>query len=321
MHILITGGCGYTGTLLTNNLVDLGYKVTVVDTQWFGNYLIAKKNLKIVKLDIRDHDKIPLKEVDTVVHLANIANDPSVELNSKLSWEVNVLATQKLIDNSIKNKVKHFIFASSGSVYGIKEEKEVTEELSLVPISTYNKTKMIAERVLRSYENNIKFHCIRPATVCGFSPRMRLDVSVNMFTLQALKFKTMSVFGGDQIRPNIHIQDLINIYKHFISNPDLPSGFYNAGFENLKIIEIAQKVAKIIPSEIVIKENKESYDPRSYRQNSNKLLSTGFKKKFSVSDAIIELKEKYEDKKFTESDRCYTVKWMKTLNLQFKSIV
>ena len=319
MHILITGGCGYTGTLLTNNLVDLGYKVTVIDTQWFGNYLVPKKNLKIVKLDIRDHDKIPLKEVDTVVHLANIANDPSVELNSKLSWEVNVLATQKLIDNSIKNKVKHFIFASSGSVYGIKEEKEVTEELSLVPISTYNKTKMIAERVLRSYENNIKFHCIRPATVCGFSPRMRLDVSVNMFTFQALKFKTMSVFGGDQIRPNIHIQDLINIYKHFISNPDLPSGFYNAGFENLKIIEIAQKVAKIIPSEIVIKDNKESYDPRSYRQNSNKLLSTGFKKKFSVSDAIIELKEKYEDKKFTESDRCYTVKWMKTLNLQFKS--
>ena len=321
MHILITGGCGYTGTLLTNDLISLGHKVTVVDIQWFGNYLIPRNNLKVEKIDIRDYQKIPLKGVDVVIHLASVANDPSVELNSKLSWEVNVLATQKLIDNSIKNKVKHFIFASSGSVYGIKEEKEVTEELSLVPISTYNKTKMIAERVLRSYENNIKFHCIRPATVCGFSPRMRLDVSVNMFTFQALKFKTMSVFGGDQIRPNIHIQDLINIYKHFISNPDLPSGFYNAGFENLKIIEIAQKVAKIIPSEIVIKDNKESYDPRSYRQNSNKLLSTGFKKKFSVSDAIIELKEKYEDKKFTESDRCYTVKWMKTLNLQFKSIV
>ena len=282
MHILITGGCGYTGTLLTNNLVDLGYKVTVVDTQWFGNYLIPKKNLKIVKLDIRDHDKIPLKEVDTVVHLANIANDPSVELNSKLSWEVNVLATQKLIDNSIKNKVKHFIFASSGSVYGIKEEKEVTEDLPLVPISTYNKTKMIAERVLQSYENDIKFHCIRPATVCGFSPRMRLDLSVNNLTFLALKFKSMSVSGGDQIRPNIHIQDLINVYKHFISNPDLPTGLYNAGFENLKIIEIAQMVAKIIPSKIIVTEN--NNDPRSYRQNSSKLLSTGFKNKFSVTN-------------------------------------
>ena len=312
MHILITGGCGYTGTLLTNNLVDIGCEVTVVDTQWFGNYLIPRKNLKVLKLDIRDHDKIPLKEVDTVVHLANVANDPSVELNPKLSWEINVLATQQLIENSIKNKVNHFILASSGSVYGVKDEQEVTEELSLLPISTYNKTKMISERILKSYENDIKFHCIRPATVCGFSPRMRLDVSVNMFTFQALKFKSITVFGGNQIRPNIHIKDLINVYKHFIFNPDLSYGFYNAGFENLKIIEIAQKVAKVIPSDIVIKESK---DPRSYRQNSDKLLATGFKKKFTVSNAIEELKDKYESKKFTESDRCYTVKWMKELNL------
>ena len=171
---------------------------------------------------------------------------------------------------------------------------------------------MIAERVLRSYENDIKFHCIRPATVCGFSPRMRLDLSVNNLTFLALKFKSMSVSGGDQIRPNIHIQDLINVYKHFISNPDLPTGLYNAGFENLKIIEIAKKVAKVIPSEIIIKDNN---DPRSYRQNSDKLLATGFKKKFSVFDAIKEIKEKYENKKFIESNSCYTVKWMKELNL------
>ena len=312
MHILITGGCGYTGTLLTNDLVDLGHKVTVVDTQWFGNYLTPKKNLKVIKLDIRDHQKIPLERVNTVVHLANIANDPSVELNSKLSWEVNVLATQKLIENSLRNKVEQFIFASSGSVYGLKEEKEVTEELSLVPISTYNKTKMIAERVLMSYQNDIKLHCVRPATVCGFSPRMRLDVSVNMFVFQALKFKSMTVFGGNQIRPNIHIQDLVDVYKHFISNQGLPNGFYNAGFENLRIIEIAKKVAKIIPSEIIIKENN---DPRSYRQNSNKLLSTGFKKRFSVIDAIRELKEKYESKMFIETEKCYSVNWMKKLNL------
>ena len=312
MHILITGGCGYTGTLLTNDLIDLGYKVTVVDVQWFGNYLIPRKNLRVVKLDIRDHDKIPLEGIDTVVHLANIANDPGVELNTKLSWEVNVLATQQLIENSVRNKVKQFIFASSGSVYGVKEEKEVTEELSLVPISTYNKTKMISERVLKSYENNIKFHCIRPATVCGFSPRMRLDLTVNMLTFQALKSKLITVFGGDQIRPNIHIQDLINVYKHFISNSNLPTGFYNAGFENLKVIEIAKKISKIIPSEIVVQG---SNDPRSYRQNSNKLLSTGFKKKYSVLDAIKELKEKYENKKLTESNSCYTIKRMKELNL------
>ena len=311
-HILLTGGCGYTGTVLTNSLIDLGNKVTVVDTQWFGNYLTPKKNLNVIKLDIRNHNKVPFEEVDTVVHLANIADDPSVELNVELSWEVNVLATQKLIENSIRNKVKQFIFASSASVYGIKEEKEVTEDLSLVPISTYNKTKMISERIIKSYENEIIIHCIRPATVCGYSPRMRLDLSVNMLTIQALKFKSMSIFGGNQVRPNIHIQDLVNVYEHFIFNPNLSGGFYNAGFENLKIIEIAKKVADIIPSEIIVK-NK--HDPRTYRQNSDKLLLTGFKKKFSVSDAIKELKEKYENKKFIESDKCYTVKWMKELNL------
>jgi nucleoside-diphosphate-sugar epimerase len=311
-HILLTGGCGYTGTVLTNSLIDLGNKVTVVDTQWFGNYLTPKKNLNVIKLDIRNHNKVPFEEVDTVVHLANIADDPSVELNVELSWEVNVLATQKLIENSIRNKVKQFIFASSASVYGIKEEKEVTEDLSLVPISTYNKTKMISERIIKSYENEIIIHCIRPATVCGYSPSMRLDLSVNMLTIQALKFKSMSIFGGNQVRPNIHIQDLVNVYEHFIFNPNLSGGFYNAGFENLKIIEIAKKVAHIIPSEIIVK-NK--HDPRTYRQNSDKLLLTGFKKNFSVSDAIKELKEKYENKKFIESDKCYTVKWMKELNL------
>ena len=171
---------------------------------------------------------------------------------------------------------------------------------------------MISERILKSYEKDIKFHCIRPATVCGYSPRMRLDVSVNMFAFQAIKFKSMSIFGGNQIRPNIHIKDLVNVYKHFITNPELPSGFYNAGFENLKIIEIAKKVAEIIPAEIIIKNNN---DHRSYRQNSEKLLSTGFKNKFTVSDAIKEIKSMYENKKFTESDKCYTVKWMKELKL------
>lgn len=312
MNILITGGCGFTGTVLTNDLANLGHNITVIDIQWFGNYLKPHQNLKVIKLDIREYDKIPLDNVDVVIHLANIANDPGVELNPKLSWEVNVLASQKLMENAVKNKVKQFIFASSGSVYGVKKEKEVTEDLSLLPISTYNQTKMTAERVLKSYENDIKVHCIRPATVCGFSPRMRLDVSVNMLTFQALKYKSMTVFGGQQVRPNIHIQDLTNVYKHFILNPKIASGFYNAGFENLKIIEIAKLVSSIIPSKIEIKNNN---DPRSYRQNSDKLIATGFKKKFSVKDAINEIKNCYEKKGFIESNKCYTVKWMKELNL------
>ncbi len=312
MHILITGGCGYTGTLLTNDLLKKGHRVTVIDTQWFGNYLKKKNNLKIIKKDIRAIEQVSFKNVDTVVHLANIANDPSAELNPNLSWEVNVLATKKLIEKSIKCKVKHFIFASSGSVYGIKKEKNVTEDLTLVPISTYNKTKMVAERILKSYEKQIKIHSIRPATVCGFSPRMRLDVSVNMLTFQALKRGIITVFGGKQIRPNIHIKDLINVYKHFIFNKNLPSGFYNAGFENLRIIDIAKKISKIIPSKIIIKKDNDS---RSYRQNSDKLLATGFKQKYSVLNAIEEIKEKYDKKKLKESLKCYTVKWMKKIKL------
>ena len=314
MHILITGGCGYTGTVLTNKLLSFGHKVTVVDTQWFGNNLQPKSRLKIIKLDIRNSDQIPFDNVDALIHLANIANDPGVELNPLLSWEINVLATHQLIENAIKNNVKQFIYASSGSVYGIKKEKEVTEDLPLVPISTYNKTKMIAEKVLSSYKNLIKFHCIRPATICGYSPKMRLDLSVNLFIIQALKYKKLTVFGGDQIRPNIHINDLVNIYIHFINNPELPPGFYNAGFENLKIIDIAKKVSEIIPSNINIQKN--NNDLRSYRQNSDKLLLTGFKNNFTITDAIIDLKKKYEDKKFSDTDECYIVKSMKKLKIK-----
>ena len=150
MNILITGGCGYTGSVLVENLLKDNHKVIVVDAMWFGNSLKRQKNLKIIKMDIRNYDKIPLRDISTVVHLANIANDPSVELNPNLSWEVNVLATQKLIEDCKKHNVRQFIYASSGSVYGFKKEKKkkkkkVTEELSLLPISTYNKTKMIAE--------------------------------------------------------------------------------------------------------------------------------------------------------------------------------
>ena len=214
MNFLITGGSGYIGTLLAKNLLLDKNKVTVVDKCWFGNFHEKNKMLKIIKKDIRNFEDINIKGTDVIIHLANIANDPTVELNPSLSWEVNVLASKLIARHAVKNKVKKIIFLSSGSVYGVKKEKKVTENLPLFPISTYNKTKMIAERILKSYENDIKVHCIRPATVCGFSPRMRLDVTVNMFTFQALKFKLMSVFGGNQIRPNIHIQDLVNVYKH-----------------------------------------------------------------------------------------------------------
>ncbi len=312
MNSLITGGCGYVGTLLTTSLLNDGHSVTVIDTQWFGNYLEPHDSLNIIKKDIRNIDTISLEGFDVILHLANIANDPSVDLNPSLSWEVNVLATQQLIDRAERAGVKQFMYASSGSVYGIKDDPQVTEDLPLVPISTYNKTKMVAERVVLSYKDHMQIHCIRPATVCGYSPRMRLDVSVNMLTFQALKNKKITVFGGDQIRPNIHIKDMVRVYQHFLKTPSIDSGCYNAGFENVSILDIAQRVQSKIPCEIVITE---SNDPRSYRQNSDKLIQTGFQQQYGIDDAIDEIIEKVSFGSLVETDQCYNVRWMKHLNI------
>ena len=313
MKILITGGCGFVGTLLTAQLLQDGHRITVVDMQWFGNHLKPHPRLTVLKQDTRDVNGIPLKDVDTIIHLANIANDPGVEMNPTLSWEVNVLATQQLADRALRAGAKQFIFASSGSVYGVKDDPQVTEDLELVPISAYNKTKMVAERVLLSYMDAMQIHCIRPATVCGYSPRMRLDVSVNMLTMQALKNGRMTVFGGDQTRPNIHITDMVNVYRHFLAKPDLPSGCYNAGFENISILDIAKKVASKVNAEIAVST---SNDPRSYRQNSDKLLATGFMQTATVSDAIDDVIAKFKSGELVENDQCYTVRWMKHMNLQ-----
>jgi nucleoside-diphosphate-sugar epimerase len=312
MKILITGGCGYVGTVLTQQLLRDGHSVTVVDTQWFGNYLATHPQLTVIQEDIRNTDRIPLSGVDVILHLANIANDPGVELNPTLSWEVNVLAGQQLADRAVQAGVNQFIYASSGSVYGVKEEPQVTEDLPLVPISIYNKTKMVSERVLLSYKEHFQVHCVRPATVCGWSPRMRLDVSVNMLSLQALKNRKITVFGGQQTRPNIHIQDMVRVYQHFLNKPESPSGCYNAGFENISIIEIAERVKEKVPAEIVVTE---SNDPRSYRQNSDKLQSTGFSQKYCISDAIEEIIDKYSSGDLVDQDQCYTVRWMKHLKL------
>lgn len=312
MKILLTGGCGYVGTVLTEELLKDGHIVTVIDTQWFGNHLAVHPNLKNIKADVRDIDAIPLEGVEIILHLANIANDPAVELNPSLSWEVNVLAAQQLADRAVRAGVKQFVYASSGSVYGVKDEPQVTEDLSLVPISVYNKTKMVAERVLLSYSDKMQVHCIRPATVCGMSPRMRLDVSVNMLTFQALKNKRITVFGGDQTRPNIHMKDMVRVYQHFISHSNITSGCYNAGFENISILQIAEMVKQKVDAEIIVSE---SNDPRSYRQNSDKLLNTGFEQKYGVAYAIDEIITAYNNGSLIESDQNYTVKWMKNLKL------
>jgi nucleoside-diphosphate-sugar epimerase len=309
MKVLVTGGCGYTGSVLTPALLAAGHEVVVVDTMWFGNFLAPHAHLEIIQADVRDVETIPVEGVDAIMHLANIANDPSVELDPALSWEVNVLATMQLADRAARAGVRQVVFASSGSVYGVKTEPQVTEDLTLVPISVYNKTKMVAERVLLSYTDRLRVHCVRPATVCGLSPRMRLDVSVNMLTMQAASAKRITVFGGQQVRPNIHVQDLVGVYLHLLGS-EVPSGCYNAGFENLSLMAIAETVRARVPAEIVVTG---SNDPRSYRLNSDKLLATGFRPRLSVADAIGEVAAAAAAGTLRDEDRHHNVRWMKTL--------
>jgi len=316
MHILLTGGCGYIGSVLTPKLLEAGFKVTVIDLMWFGDFLSEHKNLRKINHDIRNIDSISIDDVNIVIHLANVANDPCGDLNSKLTWEVNALATMILAEWALRHNAKQFIYASSGSVYGVKQESQVTEDLSLVPISDYNKAKMLSERVLLSYKDSILVQCIRPATVCGYSPRMRLDLSVNMLTMQALVNEKISVFGGDQIRPNIHIQDITDLVLFFIEQGEKVKGIYNAGFENFSILNIAKKVTEIVPAEIVVTP---SNDPRSYRLNSDKLLRIGFKPKYNVEYAMKEIIASFELGKLPntmDDKRYYNIKTMQAQQTQ-----
>jgi len=306
IKILVTGACGYVGTVLVPKLLAQGHGVVAFDIMWFGNFLESHPRLRVVKGDVRNPEEIDLDSVDTIIHLASVANDPCGDLDPKLTWEVNCLATMQLADKAVRNGVKRFIYASSGSVYGVKDDPQVTEDLELKPISEYNKTKMVAERVLVSYANDMCVQIVRPATVCGYSPRMRLDVSVNMLTMQALSTGRITVFGGQQTRPNIHIDDITDLYIFVLDHQEY-RGIYNAGFENLSIMEIAKRVIQYAPAEIIVSESK---DPRSYRVNSDKLLATGFRPKKTVEDAIGELVQKYREGVLRDEERFYNLRWM-----------
>lgn len=306
MKILVTGGCGYKGHVLVPKLLARGHEVVAFDTQWFGNFLAPHPALTVVKGDVREIETIPLDGVDAIIHLSSIANDPCGDLDPKLTWEVSALATMQLADKAQRVGIKHFIYASSGSVYGVKEEAQVTEDLELKPISEYNKTKMVAERVMLSYASDMVVQIVRPATVCGYSPRMRLDVSVNMLTMQALTKGRITVFGGNQIRPNIHIDDITDTYLHLLDHPEI-TGVFNAGFENISILDIANLVAKHVPTDIVVTA---SNDPRSYRVNSDKLLATGFKPKKKVEDAVLEIIAQYRAGVLKDEEHFSNLKWM-----------
>jgi len=309
MNLLVTGACGYKGSVLVPKLLAAGHRVTAFDIQWFGNELPTHDRLTVIAGDVRDVHAVPLEDVDAIIHLASVANDPCGDLDPRLTWEISALATMRLADQAVRKGVRQFIYASSGSVYGVKDEPEVTEDLEPEPLTEYNKTKMVAERVLLSYADQMSVQIVRPATVCGVSPRMRLDVSVNMLTMQALTNGRITVFGGDQVRPNIHIDDITDLYIFLLERPGI-TGVFNAGFENISIREIAERVARSIPAEIVVTP---SNDPRSYRQNSDKLRHAGFSPRKTVDDAIREIVVAYQRGDLKDIDRWHNLKWMQRM--------
>ena len=301
-HILVTGGAGYVGSLLSPQLLELGYKVTVYDIMYFGDEFLPKGNpdLQIVQGDIRDLKKLSaaLKGIDAVINLACISNDASFELDEKLSTSINLDAFEPMVIAAKQAGVKRFIYASSSSVYGVSEAPDVTEEHPLVPLTLYNKYKGMCEPRLFKHQSP-GFVCvtIRPATLCGYAPRQRLDLSVNILTNHAINNGTITVFGGSQKRPNLHVQDMVDLYKLLLTVPDekIAGQIFNAGFQNMSIMEIA-RIVKHVVQEIFPEKGEipivttPTDDIRSYHVNSDKLQRMlGFKPKHTIEDAVRDL--------------------------------
>lgn len=312
MRVLVTGACGYKGSVLVPKLIDKGYDVLAVDTQWFGVNLKEHPRLGILKMDTRE--EVPLDGVEAIIHLAAIANDPCGELDARLTWDVNVLATYKLAQRAVKAKVKHFIFASSASIYGIKGNKPVTEEDSFEPVSDYNKTKMVGEKLLWTLKDEIPMTFLRPATVCGVSPRQRLDVIVNLLTVQALETGRLTVHAGTHgaklMRPHMHIEDVTDLYLWALEKK--PSGAFNAASDNQSVGETALLIQKVVPCEISVTEVQ---DKRSYAVDYGKLLSSGFTPKSTVKDAVRDLVFAWKAGTLRKDPTTINLKWMRYLGV------
>lgn len=309
MHVLVTGGFGYKGSVLVPKLLRSGHEVTVLDTQWFGKRIEDHANLKVILGDLRELKFLP-NDIDAVIHLAGIANDPCGELNAKLTWEVNVLYHQFFIEHCIKAGVRQFIYASSASVYGIQGNTAVTEETPMAPVSDYNKSKMVAERVLLSYENELSVQIVRPATICGYSPRMRADVVVNMLTMDALQDNAIYVKTPDLYRPHCHIQDVADLYLFLLDRPHL-RGPFNAGFQNQTILETANTIAEYVGCKVEIAPpTPGKYDKRSYLVDSTRIRNEGFHPKHTVEDAIKEIVGMYRSGALRREPWMMNLYWM-----------
>ncbi|MDO8512140.1 MAG: SDR family oxidoreductase [bacterium] len=319
--VLVTGGAGYVGSVLVPKLLKADFEVTVLDLYLYGDTLAAVKNdpkLHEIKGDLRDkkvvHDA--LQNIDAVIHLACISNDPSFELNPNLGKSINYDASIQLFDLAKQIGVKRFIYASSSSVYGVKEEEKVTENLSLEPLTDYSRYKALCERYLLPLNSDdFTVLVLRPATVCGYSPRLRLDLTVNILTCHAIEKGVITVFGGEQARPNIHIEDMTDLYVQTLSFPkeQIAGKVYNAGYENYPLNEIAAMTKKIVGEHVTITKQ-DTADKRSYRVDSSKIKQElNFSAKRTVEDAIEDLVNAFKGNLIPEAlsnPRYYNIKTM-----------
>ncbi len=314
MKILVTGGAGYVGSLLTKRLSEKNHEVLIYDMCWFGkDHINENTNLKLIQADIRDKVSFEraVKNVDVVIHLACISNDPSYDLNENLSKTINYDCFKDLVETSKKNKVKKFIYASSSSVYGYSDNPNVTEEHPLVPLTLYNKFKGLCEPILQDYlDDSFTGVIIRPATVCGYAPHCRLDLSVNILTNHAVNNKKITVLGGgQQKRPNLHVEDMCRAYELLIEEDlrKINGEIFNVSYENKKIIELAEIVKENVQSffnydSIDIEVKTDTVDNRSYHVNSDKIKRVlGFEPKFNIDDAVISLCKAFNNGKLKDS--------------------
>lgn len=323
--ILVIGGAGYVGCRLIPELLNHGHQVTVYDLFIYGNNLPKnEKNLNIVKGDVRDINKLSksINKHNVIIHLACISNDPSFELDPKLGKEINLDCFEPLVIECKKNGVEHFIYASSSSVYGVKDLKEVTESASLEPLTDYSKFKVKCEEILLSHTNSNFFGTVvRPATVCGYSPRQRLDLVVNILTNFAYFKKKIKIFGGFQLRPNIHISDMVNSYLCIINSErsKVKDQIFNVGFENHSVQKLAELVAANIDDKIDL-EYLDSNDNRSYHIDSKKISSTlNFKPRKNINEAIKDLIKAFQKKNLYntfDNVEYFNIKKMQKINLR-----
>lgn len=321
----MTGAGGYVGARLVPRLLGEGYEVLAVDTYWYGRDVFGThipENLEIVELDIRDQSGLRniMHNISDVIHLACISNDPSFDLNPELGRSINLDAFKPLVEISINSGVSRFIYASSSSVYGVKEEERVTEHLTLSPLTDYSIFKARCEEILLDFVSP-DFVCtvLRPATVCGWSPRQRFDLSVNILTNHAINNKRIKVFGGSQSRPNIHIEDMVDAYSLVLSSPanKINGEIFNVGAENLTLDQIAEVVAKATGIDEIIHEPTD--DLRSYRIDSTKISNQlGFIFKRNVSTAVGDLVKAFNNKLFNDpmsNPLYFNIKRMKEMDI------